>query len=878
MAIFLAAAVFGFYLLSTWYVVGDQAQEPETFQSNSTDSDRDSRLVVLAASIGALVVAFPLFWARGWHPALLVLGFFLGMVINRSKLRGFTGLRPPRRGNSGEHCGLLLAAIAAVALGLASWSELPPGIEGDSAEIGLSAIAVWDGAIGAIGQNQIEFARMLDCVDGLFLAITGPGRFGLMLHPLIAGVLSVIIFFRWLCLLGSRQFAWAGTICYLTSPALQYYSRVAAGATLYLAMLIAVYGVTRCLWRPSVRWAALAGAALGLAQWNYWAARALLVLIPVVVGGVLVAHGWRWMRSILVALVVPLAVVMSPLFIVAGQEDATQLSWMLVPTRYAPSTSVVSIEGVWEQLKVAFELWFNPSISEASFLTMPGTLVLAFPLSVLLLIGLGVAITRVTHPELHVPLAVFAVSIATSILVHSPHNPHRVMLAVPMACAFAALPPALLWEVARRQTSIWRCRIAWMAWLMVGIGAAGGIGYFHTGFWSREKVRREHDDQRWSVVQRIKRDQTDGQVSVRINQWPVAIERFALASRMPPVVMRSELLPPNGSMPWAVHGFDMGFFSSVLMNLLPADSLEVGRDLCGIPHVWSYRSSSATLNQARVTGQQQQSGAVRGALAIREPAFVSIECRDFDFEVLAPPVFASFSDSGTVQAGAGLVWVKVSEGTDGELPEHITVQTEPSSAFSISRDLSLTDLYDVPPYGWLAVLLEIEEDGLPNGNGVVTHLPSLYGYGVGLCDSAPIHRIEIFVTRLQLPPGEHQFLLHGVGNLRDVAIRIGGHSIAPIYRGDSVLLTLNQAELPHGLLAVGIRREYGHDPWLLVRREGRLEIPPPSWFLPPASAELPSQWWSQTGGCRAASQILQKLEVAPTLLQELLDRAEEGDE
>ncbi len=191
----------------------------------------------------------------------------------------------------GDAIPVLILVLAAAALRLVLLTT-HPGIFGDEGERGMEARRVLEGARPALaGYGWWGIPNVYFYILAGFLKVAGDGVFGLRLLSAISGIAAVFFVARTGRLLwGPRAGLVAGTLLAVSPVALQF-SRLAGESTptgaLWAAGFFFAFRTIR-LGRP--RDALLAGFLLGASLYFYAAAKLLLLLVPILAIGLLLAR------------------------------------------------------------------------------------------------------------------------------------------------------------------------------------------------------------------------------------------------------------------------------------------------------------------------------------------------------------------------------------------------------------------------------------------------------------------------------------------------------------------------------------------------------------------------------------------------------------
>jgi hypothetical protein len=289
-------------------VRGDDADAPGPSGGPPEGDTRASRIgLVFAWCLAGLIAVFPIAYAFGLQWWLVVIAFGATLAARGDTAARFLRLQPPRAVTRVEVHGLFAVCVGVAVLTLWRWSTVPVGMHGDEAKCGTAAVRMYREGLNPFFLNEAGVPAFLQSLDGLALRLVDDRLLGLRLVPLLCAVMTPIVLFRWLRLVGSAPLAWLGTIAFVTTPFVQHASRTPTGVTLVFAQLLFLYGFTRCLVAPGWLGPVLGGIGLGVAQWDYYASRMLLAFLlgsPLVLAPFWrrLARGW-WRRVLLLAVV-----------------------------------------------------------------------------------------------------------------------------------------------------------------------------------------------------------------------------------------------------------------------------------------------------------------------------------------------------------------------------------------------------------------------------------------------------------------------------------------------------------------------------------------------------------------------------------------------
>lgn len=346
----------------------------------------------------------------------------------------------------------LVGALTLVAFAFRYYrlTQLPNDLDGDFATAGLQVLGLWKEPVFrliAIGDARYPFAHYESF--GLAMRLFGKNLFGLMMHSVITGTLTVPAVYLAGREMFGRRVALIAAALLTASYTHFHFSRVILTASTTLTVTLLVFFLFRAIRTGHPFWFALAGASGSAAFMQYHAGRigpatAILVFLWLVLFRFRDTKKqlWRWLLVPAGALAVlgPMAVFYArniPDLIGRGAEINITGEGVQKHLMYKYHASTLG-QVFLEQIKRSFLTFhfYGDSSSEFGF---PGPMVDTLT-AALLVVGLGIAFRFVLHAR---PLALVFCVIGTlffggTIMLDPPDWVHLV-IAIPPACVLAGL-------------------------------------------------------------------------------------------------------------------------------------------------------------------------------------------------------------------------------------------------------------------------------------------------------------------------------------------------------------------------------------------------------------------------------------------------------
>ena len=734
----IGTAVFlvGFYVLSTLWVLfdrtggSDEQNEAPTFITSEGFYQRWIG-IFSAFILFLLIIGFPWFYQRGWHGWVIFPVFLLTLVAFSESRAKRLRLRIPRRLNRNEAIGLFFLCLFVLGLTLFRWEHAPVAMNGDEASIGVSGKGLWVHHYHPFRVNASTLPAVLDTLYGLCVIFFEDPRFGLRVYPLFCAVLCPLVLFRWIRLFGPPPLAWMSTFLFVITPFFQYYSRVPMGTTLIFAELVFFYGFTRCLVSRGISGPIAGGIALGVAHWDYYAARVLIglsITLPFLAlafcGREKLAKGWWW-RVILLG-VIALPFVFS--FLLMADYDPSRWTWYMAPGYFTFENSDLArgFGSLWPKVIGHFEMWFSDAGNEARFMTVPGSPVLPYPLGGLALAGFGVLLFSFTTCLAPTLIWTFILGVACSLFSMGSPNGHRAMVACVPIAVFMGMGLYAVWPVHLNGDAPIRDRIrASMVGILLVLGTIISLKYFHVDMWKDPRAIIAHHYAMNDRTQRLLRDRDD--YDLQVAPFPNDIDRLLLDIERDDIgtFHYGTWLPPNwAERPMSVQA-DTHVKSLVGLprSVFGEESFEVLFDPMGGFSGWGYHTGREKLSLKEAARRWYEEGRLGGSIMVPESGTLAISCKDCRIFNQSPTLPQESVGRGTMQVLRGLNRI-ILEPTqpDQRLPLYLKIDYSPFEGAGYEGTLSVTDLYAIPFRGWFKT---VHEARIVNGTEVVTKAQSI---------------------------------------------------------------------------------------------------------------------------------------------------------
>jgi len=873
--------ILGFDLVATWLILHDRVEAetgpspdpgsdnasgvaPSTFTSTVDTASSKWKLIkanvcslLFASLLIAGVILFPYCFEKGYHGLLIPSAFVVGALFySREIVSRKLRLLPPAPPSPSDRISLLLATTVAFFLILLRWEKVPIGMNGDVGTICMSGMRMWNDHLHPLRINSSTLPGLLDPLYGGGVLLTDSPFFGNRLYPLFCGILCPVVMYRWVRLIGSRELAWFTTIVMIATPFFQYYSRVPMGTSLWLMELIFFYGMTRSLVTPGKLGPLLAGIALALAQWDYYASRTLVAVgltAPFLAWPFrrTLAQGW-WKRL----LVIPLFGIASLLaFPLMDNFGSRQWTFYFSPAYFSVENSDIARNPSILGAKILGHLgmWFSPDWNEARFMTVPSSPVMFGPFAGLLLVGLGFSLYSIFTSIGFLLVSIFIFGIASSLASMGAPNGHRAMTSMLPILLLVGMGFSALWPKPSRQEAyeegsrktdeapfgfIDRLRQSLVLILLLW-GCVASIQHFQVDMWKDWRTIRaqEYDENLRALRFREDREKFD----VVIAPGPKDIDFFITENDQFTKLDYGNWLPPNWSQrPQAVHATThvqglSGLAKSLTPWLRGRECLDPSGNRAG----WEYKTGTAKIGSATAARSWSDNGRISGTLMFPHSGNVLLTCKDCRILMEAPISSATAEGTARLQVLRGLNRLSLLPSYRNQPPpQYIHLAYKPLSGETQEHILAPGDLYTIPLHGWLQKVIEMKaNEPLQNAKTSISVTPVLFTHNI---NEEPIYSTASrFLTRYrsipQLPPGNHSFVLN-LGEPRDFEIRIVG--VKEIFDATQEQRTLSfslEAQEVNGKILEILRQDKGRPTSIsldVLSPEGTWEVPPYTWFQP----------------------------------------------
>ncbi|MBI5876028.1 MAG: glycosyltransferase family 39 protein [Chloroflexi bacterium] len=268
-------------------------QALRTFRADTTLNSRTPVLLIALAAVASASAALisqiePAAAVANylWLGALILVGVAAGVHDHI----GLHSLQMPGKRAIAEIACVTL--IALIAFGLRAWNvqEMPPIMHGDEGEMGVIARGILSGVTPPLFEASPFFSLpyVLNYLQAASLAIFGVDEFGLRMLSVIAGTACIPLIYvigrqGW-GVAGGLGAAWLMAVAHMQI----HYSRlgfVFIESVLFMLVMMAALAVAGSNKEPDNRWStfAVAGLAMGLGQYFYFASRVMpIVAAPLV--------------------------------------------------------------------------------------------------------------------------------------------------------------------------------------------------------------------------------------------------------------------------------------------------------------------------------------------------------------------------------------------------------------------------------------------------------------------------------------------------------------------------------------------------------------------------------------------------------------------
>ncbi|NMC63817.1 MAG: glycosyltransferase family 39 protein, partial [SAR324 cluster bacterium] len=611
----------------------------------------------------------------------------------------FFSFRPPMRIGLFESALHLLITLLALGLCLYKWHEIPMGINADAADA-----ARWGKELWTNGQSPLYITPQIVpaftmVLDGLAQLLTRDPRFGLILHPLLCGILCPSIFQRLAALIMPRSAAWIAALIFTVSPMELYYSRVPYGSTLYLPSLVFLYALFRIIQNPSFKFAIVAGFALTIAQFNYHAARILVAYFFCVIPFVLIHRRFNINTIRDFATLMVVFVCTSSVWLLFKNLSLNTWTWYLVPKEVNPSSLLLSMDDFLRLIYIHVRMWFSDAGNYAGFHTIAGAPVWPFPFAPILVLGFGILLSCFYRIVPLFLLILFALGLTPSLLSSTGANSHRAMLSLIPVVIFIASPLGIAVEMARELNKLWKPILLFLLTLITIFGVIACIKW---GLWGMWQDWGAQDAQQYKDTLRSLRIKNDiGEYRIQFFDHPSPLEQLVLDPSLYTIWKFNSWLQPN----WvkedvAVHSRS-GAMSHFIATALPWKTYEIVLDKKGYPIGWTYWSDRIKIGEKRAKESWEKTQEVTGSIMFPSAGIFEIKTSNISIDKSPTTKESNEHRQMEFEVYQGLSrFVFRATQKNQPFPPFIDCIFKPLGGNPIKFKLSLEDLYDIEIAGW----------------------------------------------------------------------------------------------------------------------------------------------------------------------------------
>ncbi len=779
--------ILGFSLISTWFILFDRDKKRTEDQDKNEDikeyqevlpNDKTKRTwlrrildgflsLLFGIALAVLVFVFPMAYENKWHGWLLLASFILGCLFYRREVRGFRlELKPPQLPTRVEWIWLLSVTLLTSYLVLLRWREVPLSMHRDVATICMSGISMWESHHHQFLFNGAGLPGLLDPLYGGGVIMTGSPLFGVRLYPLFCATLCPIILYRWICLFGPKQLAWMVVFILIVSPFFQFYSRVPMGVSILLMQLILFYGITRSLMERGPWWPLMGGIALGLAQWDYYASRGLLlvsVLTPFICVPFLkkLEKGW-WYRLFFIASMGFLS--LYSMTILIYNYHSSNYGAAFTP-KYYERDVLNNLDVIYNKIFGILRMWFDSSGNAVNPLTIPTTSILFGPLAGLLIVGTGFLLFSLFRLPLHLLIVTFLCGASCSLFSDRPPNGHRVLIAMVPVFLATGYGAFCLWgkENESGKAVLWLRRL--LVFLMLIWGGSASLMHFHYDMWKDERAIGVQEYDMYARAIRTRNRLNDS--NIILNRPGYAQVTFLTGIRDFTFLDYGNWLQPN----WDVFrknavevAANMRPLMGLPKSLVPMVEFNEYKNPAGTHAGWEYITGNhTTLGNLGAGKQWQDKNYISGSLMIPKSGEIQITCKNFRIKADTPISTVSGESQIVFQALRGLNKVTLLPTYKNQSdPNYLQILFTPAGGQPEGHLIAPSHLYRIPLRGWLQEIYA----GSPNNE---LHQPILSAcviptlYTNNLYDEPIDLKGRRYYTRYRsiasLPPGNHTFVM-----------------------------------------------------------------------------------------------------------------------
>jgi hypothetical protein len=824
--------LFAFYSLVPLAVLLDMYRVPSHETSRGSGRNIASFSLTVLVIMACSVALFPLALARNWHPALVAVGAACGLLALLGGAPAAIDPGPLSAFSRSEGLTLLAVIVLAIAAVWTGADSLPPGMNGDEAKVGLMARSLLAQGNHPFFFSDVGIPGTMPFTHGLFgaiyRAVGGEDPVQVVrFFPRVAAVLCVPVLYAWMRLLGTPLLAATASAVFATLPAFGYYSRVPCGASLLLAALLFLWGMTRGFVGPGWLGPVIGGLGLGVAQWDFPASRALgLIAIAAPIVTLLfpgrTAKGWLWRHLGLLTVAAP--VVLG--FVLIQGFDPDRFTWFLTLKGYNTSSSLALHGHFLRMSKELFGLWFSPNAGAASWLTVPGSAYLTPVFAALCLLGLGIAMTR--PGGFAAPLLLVAlVGGNLPSLLGGEANGHRALLAEPIKAVLIGIAVTTIAQAAA--SARWRQVVSFaLAGACLLVGGLASLRHFREGMWRNSSALEVQEPGMLAQARRVVRDLRC--CDVRTASLSYVLE--LVAGSRAPVWTPAEWLPRNDSLrPLSVQAStDVAPMAGLPKSLGTMVQFEEIRSANGVPLGWGYKTDGGRMGDEQVARSWKSGDRISGSFLAPAPGRILFSSPGYRLEVEGAVDSASFEDQGSVLVVPGLVTLTFLPRTKGQPPPaSVGWHYLSADAGELCRPHALRprDLFRIPVNGWLKS--HRDENGTLVPRAVV---PTIFEIG-WVPENIPSVVSTVYQAFPHFPAGATSFVISTVP-YAPLRIRVGGREVS-FTAAEFHQVDLQTGEDGSMMVEVEMQGPSGRCCTALAieTKDGRLEVPPYGWFSPP---------------------------------------------
>lgn len=777
--------ILGFELIATWLILFDHVKEkpdkqenqfpesgPEGSSDNSQTQTRTRRIAEFLSSLlfisvlTTVIAAFPWFYDHAWYGWLYLVPVAMGGFFYTREVSGIRlSLSVPQPPTAIEVRWLALATIVTAALILFRWNDVPPGMHRDIATICLSGITMWERNSHPFWFNGAGLPGLLDPIYGGAVLLSGSPIMGIRLYPFFCAILCPVVLYRLVCLIGSRQLAVFTTLVMVVSPFFQYYSRLPMGVSVWLMELFFLYGVVRSLKVRGPLGPLVAGIAVALAQWDYYASRGL-VAVALAVPFICIPfyrsleRGW-WYRLLFVALMGLLSLFSMTVLII---DYATKGYGIAFTPKYYDQSVTQSYEIIVAKIFGIFRMWFDSTGNAHNPLTIPSTPVQFGAFAGLLVIGTGLLIFSISRLPFYLLLLVFGCGACCSLFSDRPPNGHRALIAMWPVFVMVAYGASWLWgDQYKTGVPLVRLRRT-MVILLMTCGVSASLLYFHHGMWKDPRAVSIQECDMYMRAMRVKARQDSYRVLITRSGYEHV--KFLAGMTEFTFLNYSNWLPLNWDFPkkTAVEvAANMPSLRSLPESLPDFFDYHEWTTPVGTHCGWEYVTSDRLiLGEAEVARQWAEEGRISGSLFLPASGILQVACKDNLISVESPVSTATAENSGSFQVIRGLNQVSLDPLSKNlPAPGYLRLEYAPAKGATEEHVISPGQLYKIPLCGWVEEVFAKTPAEISDSTPLMVSLvPTLYTHNMQEEVNKVMGRriVTSYRSYPSLPPGSHRFV------------------------------------------------------------------------------------------------------------------------